>query len=153
MYRAWLECIRDCGERFPLNEVIYTCPKCGGLLDVEHDVITRTGLHCAPLVHEGIGTFEIDGTVRFSPGVFTTDEEVERAMAEVPPDYRAVVIMALVEEMSYKEIAAALSIPLGTVMSRLHRGRKLLQTRLLEYARRRGILSSGSRVSPSQTED
>jgi threonine synthase len=38
MYRAWLECIRDCGERFPLNEVIYTCPRCGGLLDVEHDV-------------------------------------------------------------------------------------------------------------------
>ena len=38
MYRAWLECIRGCGERFPLNEVVYTCPKCGGLLDVEHDV-------------------------------------------------------------------------------------------------------------------
>jgi len=38
MYRAWLECIRDCGERFSLSEVIYTCPKCGGLLDVEHDV-------------------------------------------------------------------------------------------------------------------
>jgi len=38
MYRAWFECIRGCGERFALNEVIYTCPKCGGLLDVEHDV-------------------------------------------------------------------------------------------------------------------
>ncbi len=38
MYQAWFECIRDCGERFPLNEVIYTCPKCGGLLDVTHDV-------------------------------------------------------------------------------------------------------------------
>jgi threonine synthase len=38
MYRAWLECIRGCGERFPLDEVIYTCPRCGGLLDVEHDV-------------------------------------------------------------------------------------------------------------------
>ena len=38
MYRAWLECIRGCGERFALSEVIYTCPKCGGLLDVEHDV-------------------------------------------------------------------------------------------------------------------
>lgn len=38
MYRAWFECIRGCGERFPLNQVIYTCPKCGGLLDVEHDV-------------------------------------------------------------------------------------------------------------------
>jgi threonine synthase len=38
MYQAWLECIRGCGERHSLNEVIYTCPRCGGLLDVEHDV-------------------------------------------------------------------------------------------------------------------
>ena len=55
----------------------------GQLLDVEHEVITRTGLHCAPMVHEGIGTAAIDGTVRFSPGVFTTDEDVERAIAAV----------------------------------------------------------------------
>jgi cysteine desulfurase family protein len=55
----------------------------GALLDVEHDVITRTGLHCAPRVHEGIGTFEADGTVRFSPGVFTTDADVERAIDAV----------------------------------------------------------------------
>ena len=55
----------------------------GSLLDVEHDVITRTGLHCAPRVHEGIGTFEADGAVRFSPGVFTTDRDVERAIAAV----------------------------------------------------------------------
>lgn len=41
MYRAWFECIRGCAEKFPLNEVIYTCPHCGGLLDVEHD---RTAL-------------------------------------------------------------------------------------------------------------
>jgi len=38
MYRAWFECIRGCGERYPLDEVIYTCPRCGGLLDIEHDV-------------------------------------------------------------------------------------------------------------------
>jgi len=37
MYKAWLECIRGCGERFSLDEVIYTCPRCGGLLDVTHD--------------------------------------------------------------------------------------------------------------------
>ena len=46
-------------------------------------MITRTGLHCAPLVHEGIGTFEGDGTVRFSPGIFTTDADVERAIEAV----------------------------------------------------------------------
>jgi cysteine desulfurase family protein len=55
----------------------------GQLLDVEHNVITRTGLHCAPQVHEGIGTAEIDGTVRFSVGAFTTDEDVDRAIAAV----------------------------------------------------------------------
>jgi selenocysteine lyase/cysteine desulfurase len=55
----------------------------GSLLDVEHEVITRTGLHCAPLVHEGIGTAEADGTVRFAPGIFTTDAEVERAIDAV----------------------------------------------------------------------
>ncbi len=55
----------------------------GELLDVEHDIITRTGLHCAPRVHEGIGTAKMDGTVRFSPGVFTTDEDIDRAIAAV----------------------------------------------------------------------
>ncbi len=55
----------------------------GTFLDVEHNVITRTGLHCAPQVHEGIGTFDDHGTVRFSPGVFTTDEDVERAIDAV----------------------------------------------------------------------
>jgi cysteine desulfurase family protein len=55
----------------------------GVFLDVEHDIITRTGLHCAPQVHEGIGTFDEHGTVRFSPGAFTTDDEVERAIEAV----------------------------------------------------------------------
>jgi cysteine desulfurase family protein len=55
----------------------------GTFLDVEHDIITRTGLHCAPRVHEGIGTFDDHGTVRFSPGVFTTDKEIERAIEAV----------------------------------------------------------------------
>lgn len=74
------------------------------------------------------------------------DEEVQSAVAELPEEYRSVVIMALVEEMSYKEIATALSIPLGTVMSRLHRGRKLLQAALLDYGQRKGILKSRADV-------
>ncbi len=69
------------------------------------------------------------------------DAEVQQAMDALPEEYRTVVVLALAEEMSYKEIAGALSIPLGTVMSRLHRGRKLLQKSLLEYARRKGIIS------------
>ena len=78
------------------------------------------------------------------------DDEVRQAMVGLPEEYRVVVLMALVEEMSYREIAAALSIPLGTVMSRLHRGRKLLQASLLEYARRRGIIQPRSDVSADE---
>jgi cysteine desulfurase/selenocysteine lyase len=55
----------------------------GTILDVDHDVITRTGLHCAPLVHEGIGTADIGGAVRFSVGPFNTEEDVERALRAV----------------------------------------------------------------------
>ena len=68
---------------FAFNVAGLPAEQAGQLLDVEHEVITRTGLHCAPRVHEGIGTADIDGTVRFSPGVFTTDAEVERAIAAV----------------------------------------------------------------------
>ena len=67
------------------------------------------------------------------------DGEVQEAIGALPEEYRSVVILALLEELSYKEIAGALSIPLGTVMSRLHRGRKLLQSSLLDFARRKGI--------------
>jgi len=55
----------------------------GTMLDVDYNVITRTGLHCAPLVHEGIGTFSMDGTVRFSVGAFNTEEHVDSAIAAV----------------------------------------------------------------------
>jgi len=67
--------------------------------------------------------------------------EVLSAMEELPEDYRTVVVLALVEDLSYKEIAQVVGCPIGTVMSRLHRGRRLLQARLAEYATRRGIVS------------
>ena len=81
LYCADME--RDHLPVFVFNVDGLPADQAGALLDVEHDVITRTGLHCAPRVHEGIGTFEGDGTVRFSPGVFTTDEDVKRAVAAV----------------------------------------------------------------------
>ena len=67
------------------------------------------------------------------------DEEVLGALKRLPQHYQEVVILADVEEMSYKEIADALSIPAGTVMSRLHRGRSLLRSELGDYARGLGI--------------
>src|SRR5689334_2815926 len=68
-----------------------------------------------------------------------TDEEMLAALAEVPPDFRAVVLLVDVEEFSYKEAAGILSAPIGTVMSRLSRGRRLLRERLSGVARSYGI--------------
>ena len=67
-------------------------------------------------------------------------EEVRRAIDELPPAYRAAVLLTDVEGFSYKETADILSVPIGTVMSRLHRGRQKLQKELYEYARDSGVL-------------
>lgn len=66
------------------------------------------------------------------------DSEVKDALAELPEKFRSVVLLD-VEGFSYKEIAEMLGIPIGTVMSRLHRGRKFLQKRLYDLAQERGI--------------
>ncbi len=66
------------------------------------------------------------------------DTEVKDALAELPEKFRSVVLLD-VEGFSYKEIAEMLGIPIGTVMSRLHRGRKFLQKRLFDLAQERGI--------------
>ena len=67
------------------------------------------------------------------------DEDILSALDKVPFEFREVVLMADVEEFSYKEIAQTLRIPLGTVMSRLSRGRKLMRQELSEAARSCGI--------------
>ena len=69
-----------------------------------------------------------------------TDDEVKKALEELPDQFRIPVLMSDVEGFSYKEIAEILEIPLGTVMSRLHRGRKSMQKMLYEYARERGLI-------------
>ena len=56
-------------------------------------------------------------------------------MEKVPAHFREVVILADVEEYSYKEISSILDVPVGTVMSRIHRGRKLLRIELAEFAK------------------
>ncbi len=67
-------------------------------------------------------------------------DEVSHALRHVPEDFRAIVIMADLQEQSYKEIADKLSIPIGTVMSRLFRGRQILRKKLEDYAVRLGII-------------
>jgi RNA polymerase sigma-70 factor (ECF subfamily) len=66
------------------------------------------------------------------------DSEVKRALDELPDEFRTVVVMVLVEGMSYKEVARTLDVPIGTVMSRLFRGRQALRHRLADYARQHG---------------
>jgi RNA polymerase sigma-70 factor, ECF subfamily len=73
------------------------------------------------------------------------DDDILLALAKVPPDFREVVLMADVQEFSYKEIAETLRIPLGTVMSRLSRGRKLLRQELAEVAGLYGIRPGSER--------
>jgi RNA polymerase sigma-70 factor, ECF subfamily len=67
------------------------------------------------------------------------DVDVKAALAAMPEDFRMAVYLADVEGFSYKEIADIVGVPSGTVMSRLHRGRKLLRSSLAEYAKDRGF--------------
>mgnify|MGYP000880813326 CR=1 FL=1 len=78
-----------------------------------------------------------------------TDDEVKAALEELPDNFRLPVLLADVEDFSYKEIAEMLDIPIGTVMSRLHRGRKAMQKRLVEYARSRGLLPTDPEPEPA----
>jgi RNA polymerase sigma-70 factor (ECF subfamily) len=78
-----------------------------------------------------------------------TDSEVKDALDALPEQFRVAVLLADVEGFSYKEIADILDIPIGTVMSRLHRGRKGLQKLLADFAMRRGLSSADSAPGPS----
>jgi RNA polymerase sigma-70 factor (ECF subfamily) len=69
------------------------------------------------------------------------DEDVQRALEALPEGFRLAVLLADVEGFSYKEIAEILAIPIGTVMSRLHRGRRALEKALWETVRERGLVT------------
>lgn len=80
-------------------------------------------------------------TLAYEPPVpqHLSDEDVLAAFDKVPPRYREVVLLADVQEFSYKEVAETLAIPVGTVMSRLSRGRALLRTELAGLAEEYGF--------------
>lgn len=73
------------------------------------------------------------------------DEEVRRALLALPEAYRVPLVLLYAEELSYREMAEMLEVPLGTIMSRLHRGRKILERELWEFAKRRGLVRSWDR--------
>ncbi len=79
------------------------------------------------------------------------DSAVKDALQSIPEDFRLAVYFADVEGFSYQEIADIMKTPVGTVMSRLHRGRRLLRDRLADYARDRGIVAASKSTSGSTT--
>jgi RNA polymerase sigma-70 factor (ECF subfamily) len=99
----------------------------------------RRSLARMPLVQDT--EEQIAETVAYEPPTpqGLTEEEVLIALRRLPQEYQEVILLADVEQFSYKEIADVQGIPMGTVMSRLHRGRKLLRTELAAYANAHGI--------------
>ena len=77
------------------------------------------------------------------------DDDVKQALDDLPESFRLPVLLADVQGFSYKEIAEMLDIPIGTVMSRLHRGRKAMQKSLYDYADARGFAPRNPSVAPT----
>ena len=81
-------------------------------------------------------------------------QEIQAALAKLPEDHQTVVLLADVEELSYKEIAEVIGCPIGTVMSRLHRARKALQERLSDQAEALGLTAAtGSAEEDSKNKE
>jgi len=66
------------------------------------------------------------------------DSDIKKALEELPDDFRLVILLSIVEGFSYKEISKMLNCPIGTVMSRIYRGRKILKEKLTGYAKKHG---------------
>lgn len=101
--------------------------------------VELSGLEAAPEVLPDAETAYAPNHGKREDLLELVDDPVRKAVEELPDDFREAVIMADLEDMSYKEIADIMNCPLGTVMSRLYRGRKLLRDALEEYARGRGV--------------
>ena len=69
------------------------------------------------------------------------DDKLSNALDNIPEDFRTVVVLCDVEDFTYEEIANMLDVPIGTIRSRLHRGRNLLKAELMDYAAKRGYAS------------
>ncbi|GAA2179567.1 RNA polymerase sigma factor SigR [Brooklawnia cerclae] len=110
-------------------------PQVSGSADVEDWQLARAASHTS----EGLPSAERDALDKMP------DSAVTEALDSLSPDFRQAVLLADVEGFSYKEIAEIMGTPIGTVMSRLNRGRAQLRTKLADYAAQRGIGRDRSR--------
>ena len=98
-----------------------------------------------PVLKEAQEFMEANLTAPVEIPEMLSDEDILSALDRIPGDFRAVVVLVDVEEFAYKEAAEILGTPIGTVMSRLSRGRKLLREQLTEVARSYGIGNSAKK--------
>lgn len=92
-------------------------------------------------LYERLGGSNVEASAESEVLEQLPDEDVQRALEALPEGFRMAVLLADVEGFSYKEIAEIMDVPIGTVMSRLHRGRKALQKALWETVRERGLVT------------
>jgi RNA polymerase sigma-70 factor (ECF subfamily) len=102
------------------------------LVSILHHVRSNRQRARGRLVSDANLDERVSNVVPFVPPIpeRLTDDDMLRAMQRIPAHHQEVILLCDVEDMTYKEIAAALDVPIGTVMSRLHRGRELLRTEL-----------------------
>jgi RNA polymerase sigma-70 factor (ECF subfamily) len=95
--------------------------------------------------YENIKSDEVDSR-HYELDAFSNllDDDVSKAIAELPEDFRTVIILNDIEGFTYEEIADFVDIPVGTVRSRLHRARKMLYVQLFDYAKGRGFIKTES---------